>query len=781
MKNALDSAFSIRICAEASQIPGIEIPVWDFYSGADAELEVRRACLSVKRFGMEGKMRDRKKAEAAAKKLVAQMSLEEKASQLRYDSPAIPRLGIPAYNWWNEALHGVARAGVATSFPQAIGMAAAFDEELLRTVGDAVATEGRAKYNEYAKHNDRDIYKGLTFWSPNVNIFRDPRWGRGHETYGEDPYLTSRMGVAYVEGLQGTAGDGEGEYLKTAACAKHFAVHSGPEGLRHEFDARAGKKDMYETYLPAFEACVKEGEVEAVMGAYNRTNGEPCCGSDTLIRGILRGEWGFAGHFVSDCWAIKDFHEHHCVTKTPEESAAMALKAGCDVNCGVTYLHLLKAYEQGLVTEEEITQAAERLFTTRYLLGCFAETEYDKIPYEAVECREHLELAQKIAREGMVLLKNDGILPLRKDRLKTIGVIGPNADSRAPLVGNYHGTSSRYITMLEGIQDAVGEEVRVLYSEGCHLYKDRVEGLAWRQDRISEALTVAEHSDVVVLCLGLDETLEGEEGDTGNSYASGDKADLKLPESQRELLEAVAGCGKPVILCVLTGSAVDLNFADEHMNAILQVWYPGARGGKAAADILFGACSPSGKLPVTFYRDLEDFPAFEDYSMKGRTYRYLEKGPLYPFGYGLTYGRVEVRSATCESVSAQTPDLEKTGQGTAEMNMSDGDRSFAVKAVLENTGEYDTDEVLQAYIHAEDSAFAPLHPSLCAFTRVNLKAGEKKEVSLTIPASALTIVDEEGRRYVDGTHFGLYVGISQPDERSAELTGTRPMKIEITL
>ena len=781
MKNALDSAFSIRICAEASQIPGIEIPVWDFYSGADAELEVRRACLSVKRFGMEGKMRDRKKAEAAAKKLVAQMSLEEKASQLRYDSPAIPRLGIPAYNWWNEALHGVARAGVATSFPQAIGMAAAFDEELLRTVGDAVATEGRAKYNEYAKHNDRDIYKGLTFWSPNVNIFRDPRWGRGHETYGEDPYLTSRMGVAYVEGLQGTAGDGEGEYLKTAACAKHFAVHSGPEGLRHEFDARAGKKDMYETYLPAFEACVKEGEVEAVMGAYNRTNGEPCCGSDTLIRGILRGEWGFAGHFVSDCWAIKDFHEHHCVTKTPEESAAMALKAGCDVNCGVTYLHLLKAYEQGLVTEEEITQAAERLFTTRYLLGCFAETEYDKIPYEAVECREHLELAQKIAREGMVLLKNDGILPLRKDRLKTIGVIGPNADSRAPLVGNYHGTSSRYITMLEGIQDAVGEEVRVLYSEGCHLYKDRVEGLAWRQDRISEALTVAEHSDVVVLCLGLDETLEGEEGDTGNSYASGDKADLKLPESQRELLEAVAGCGKPVILCVLTGSAVDLNFADEHMNAILQVWYPGARGGKAAADILFGACSPSGKLPVTFYRDLEGFPAFEDYSMKGRTYRYLEKGPLYPFGYGLTYGRVEVRSATCESVSAKTSDLEKTGQGTAEMSMSDGDRSFAVKAVLENTGEYDTDEVLQAYIHAEDSAFAPLHPSLCAFTRVNLKAGEKKEVSLTIPASALTIVDEEGRRYVDGTHFGLYVGISQPDERSAELTGTRPVKIEITL
>ena len=312
-------------------------------------------------------MRDRRKAEAAAKELVSQMTLEERASQLRYDSPAIPRLGVPAYNWWNEALHGVARAGVATSFPQAIGMAAAFDDGLLRTIGDAVATEGRAKYNEYAKRGDRDIYKGLTFWSPNVNIFRDPRWGRGHETYGEDPYLTSRLGVAYVEGLQGTGEDGE--YLKTAACAKHFAVHSGPEGVRHEFNAEAGKKDMYETYLPAFEACVKEGEVEAVMGAYNRTNGEPCCGSDTLIRGILRGEWEFQGHFVSDCWAIKDFHEHHMVTYSAAQSAALALDAGCDLNCGSTYLHILSAYQQGLVTEEQITESAVRLFTARFLLG----------------------------------------------------------------------------------------------------------------------------------------------------------------------------------------------------------------------------------------------------------------------------------------------------------------------------------------------------------------------------------------------------------------------------
>lgn len=704
-------------------------------------------------------MRNREWAKEKAHELVSQMTLEEKASQLRYDAPAIPRLGVPTYNWWNEALHGVARAGVATSFPQAIAMAAAFDDELLKTVGDAVAAEGRAKYNEYSRHDDRDIYKGLTFWSPNVNIFRDPRWGRGHETYGEDPYLTSRLGVAYVEGLQGSQDD---DFMKTAACAKHFAVHSGPESVRHEFDAQASKKDMYETYLPAFEACVKEAGVEAVMGAYNRTNGEPCCGSPTLIQNILREEWDFQGHYVSDCWAIADFHMHHMVTKTPEESAALALKSGCDVNCGVTYLHLLKAYQQGLVTEEEITQAAERLFTTRFLLGCFDKNEYDDIPYEVVECKEHLELARKMAKESMVLLKNDGILPLNKDGLKTIGVIGPNADSRTPLVGNYHGTSSRYITLLEGIQDFVGEDVRVYYSEGCHIYKDRVEGLGWKQDRISEALTVAEHSDVVVLCLGLDENLEGEEGDTGNSYASGDKKDLELPESQRELLEAVAGCGKPVVLCMMSGSAIDMQFAAEHVNAILQVWYPGARGGKAAAEILFGACSPSGKLPVTFYKDLEGFPAFEDYSMKGRTYRYLEKEPLYPFGYGLTYGQVGVKAA------------ELTGA------VEEG-KELTIKAMVENSGKYDTDDVIQVYIKDLDSKNAVPNHSLCAFKRVSLKKGEKAEILLKVPYEALMAVDEEGKKYVDSSHFVLSVGTSQPDDRSISLTGTEPVKVEINL
>lgn len=702
-------------------------------------------------------MRDRDKARQLAKELVGQMTIEERASQLRYNALPIKRLGVPGYNWWNEALHGVARAGVATSFPQAIGMAAAFDVEMMKEIGDKIAIEGRAKYNAYSAKEDRDIYKGITFWSPNVNIFRDPRWGRGHETYGEDPFLTSQLGISYIKGLQG-----DGEYLKAAACAKHFAVHSGPEALRHEFDAEVTQKDLYETYLPAFEACVKEGQVEAVMGAYNRTNGEPCCGSPTLMKKILREDWGFEGHYVSDCWAIRDFHEHHKVTRTPNESAALALTTGCDVNCGNTYLFMLMALEEGLVTEEDITVAAERLFTTRYLLGQFDKTEYDEIPYDKVECEEHLELAQKAAREGMVLLKNQGILPLKKEALKTIGVIGPNANSRVALVGNYHGTSSRYITLLEGIQDEVGEDVKVLYSEGCHLYKDRVENLGWRQDRISEALIVAEESDVVVLCLGLDETLEGEEGDTGNSYASGDKEDLQLPKVQRELLEAVVKTGKPVVLCVMTGSAVDLQFADEHVDGILQVWYPGARGGKAVADLLFGKVSPSGKLPVTFYRDLEGMPEFTDYSMKGRTYRYLEKEPLYPFGYGLTYSKVKVKSAEQVGAVSET-------------------KGITIQAVVANEGSVATDEVIQVYIKDLESKDAVRNGSLCAFERIHLDINEEKEITLTVPYKALFAVNEAGESVLDSHSFNLSVGISQADARSVALTGQEPVILQLKL
>lgn len=711
-------------------------------------------------------MRDRASARKRAQELVSQMTLEEKASQLRYDAPAIPRLNVPAYNWWNEGLHGVARAGVATSFPQAIGMAAAFDTDLMGQVGQVIGVEGRAKYNAYSAHEDRDIYKGLTFWSPNVNIFRDPRWGRGHETYGEDPYLTGELGKAFVEGLQG-----DGEVMQAAACAKHFAVHSGPEAVRHKFDARASKKDMWETYLPAFEKLVKEADVEAVMGAYNRTNGEPCCGSKTLMQDILRGEWKFEGHYVSDCWAIRDFHENHMVTDTAEESAAMALKAGCDVNCGNTYLHMMKAYQDGLVTEEDITLAAERLFTTRFLLGLFDETEFDQIGYDKIECKEHLALADRATAEGVVLLKNNGILPLLKEKLGSIGVIGPNANSRAALVGNYHGTSSRYITVLEGIQDAVGDDVRVYYSEGCHLFRDRVEGLGWKQDRVQEAVSVAENSDVVILCVGLDETLEGEEGDTGNSYASGDKTDLLLPQSQRELVEAVLKVGKPTIVLNMTGSAMDLRNEQEQADAVMQLWYPGARGGRVVAQILFGEISPSGKLPVTFYRDTEELPAFEDYSMKGRTYRYIESEPLYPFGYGLTYGDVAVSAVSCSGSPAAC--------GT-EITLDNPD-SFKLHVKLTNQGQIGTGEVVQVYIKAQDAPDATPAAKLCGFARTRVEAGGEASVTIPIGAEAFTVVNEEGERLVEGKTFAVSVGLGQPDARTRELTGKECINFTVKL
>lgn len=701
----------------------------------------------------------RKRAREKAHELVGRMTLEEKASQLRFDAPAIPRLEIPAYNWWNEGLHGVARAGVATSFPQAIGMSAAFDPELVETMGKIVAVEGRAKYNSSSALDDRDIYKGLTFWSPNINIFRDPRWGRGHETYGEDPYLTGELGKAYVNGMQG-----DGEYMMAAACAKHFAVHSGPETLRHKFDARVSKKDLNETYLPAFEKLVKEADVEAVMGAYNRTNGEPCCGSKTLMKDILRDKWGFQGHFVSDCWAIRDFHTNHMVTDTAEESAALALKNGCDVNCGSTYLHLLEAVQHGLVSEDEITEAAERLFTIRFLLGLFEKTEYDEIGFDRLECAEHLEAADRATAESVVLLKNNGILPLKKDTLRAVGVIGPNADSRAALVGNYHGTSSRYITVLEGIQDSVSESTRVYYSEGCHLFREKVESLAWRQDRISEAVNVAKNSDVVILCLGLDETLEGEEGDTGNSHASGDKTDLQLPQPQRELAEAVIGVGKPVIVLNMTGSAMDLRYVQEHADAVMQIWYPGARGGRTVARLLFGELSPSGKLPVTFYNGVEELPDFEDYSMKGRTYRYFEGKPLYPFGYGLTYGNVTVDEVNC---GGRVFDR-KAGE-ELQWDVS-GNVKLSVK--VSNSSLVDTGEVVQVYIKDLDSAYAAPNAKLCAFSRVFVPGGGSKELELELDGDAFTVVNEEGEKVEDGHRFLVSVGLGQPDERTRELTGS---------
>ena len=705
----------------------------------------------------EKKVELRMKAREKATKLVEQMTIDEAISQLSYNAPAIERLNIPEYNWWNEGLHGVARAGTATVFPQAIGLAAAWNKELMREIGEVIAVEARAKYNVAKKHGDRDIYKGLTLWTPNVNIFRDPRWGRGHETLGEDPYLTSALCIEEIKGLQG-----DEEYLKTAACAKHFAVHSGPESKRHYFNAKASKKDVVETYLPAFKAAVCEAGVEAVMGAYNRTNGEPCCANTELIENILRGEWGFQGHFVSDCWAIKDFHEHHDITKNGVESSALALNKGCDLNCGCSYLCLKEALNKRLVTKEAIKNAAIRLFTTRYLLGMFEETEYDSIPYAVLDCKEHKALNLRAAEESIVLLKNDGLLPLKKSDIKVLGVIGPNADSRKALEGNYHGTAARYVTALEGLQDYLKDEVRVMYSIGCELSELKSEMLSkYENDRVSEALAVAECSDVVVLCLGLDENLEGEEGDMSNVYFSGDKEDLLLPKSQRVLLDAVLSTGKPVIVCIFTGSAMDLNKASG-ANALLQTWYPGAEGGKALANILFGEVSPSAKLPITIYQSIEDLPDFEDYSMKNRTYRYMKKDALYPFGFGLNYGNTNIEKVEILQDDTSTL-IEENKIITRDL------QEIKLSVTISNTG-MDTRDIIEVYVK-NDSKFAPPNPVLVAFEKVTVPNGKRKVIELTIPIKAFKIVNDNGEFVFDSNNSSVYIGTFAPNKRSLELTG----------
>ncbi len=690
-----------------------------------------------------------------ASELVKEMTLEEKCKQMLNKAPGIKHLGISSYNWWNEGLHGVARAGVATIFPQAIGLAATFDEELMERVGGAISTEARAKFNMQQLFHDTDIYKGLTLWAPNVNIFRDPRWGRGHETYGEDPYLTSRLAVSFVNGLQG---DDE-NYLKVAACAKHFAVHSGPEDQRHSFNAEVSKQDLYETYLPAFEACVKEAKVETVMGAYNRTNGEPCCGSKLLLQDILRDQWGFDGHVVSDCWAIKDFHEYHHVTEGPLESVALAVNMGCDLNCGNIFLYLEEAVNKGLVTDDQVTKAVERLITTRMKLGLFDDP--DKVPYNTLSFSEIDSMKMKevnldTARKSLVLLKNDKqLLPLDKNKINSIGIIGPNANNRRSLVGNYEGTSSRYITVLEGIQDYLGENKRIYYSEGCHLFKDKIEPLADANDRLAEVKAVCLNSDVIIACMGLDSGLEGEEGDQGNHYASGDKPDLNLPGLQEELLKIIYESGKPVVFVLLSGSAIAINWAQDYIPAIIQGWYPGAQGGRAIAEAIFGEFSPEGKLPVTFYHSTEELPAFTDYSMKDRTYRYMKGEALYPFGYGLSYTDFII-----DDVKLDTRELT--------------DRGINVNLRITNKGNMKGRETIQMYIKSEKPGTP--NPQLKAFTKVELLPGENKIIQIHLPLQAFSLCDEEGNKVVEEGSYSVYVGNSQPDARSISLTGKKPHK-----
>lgn len=683
--------------------------------------------------------------EERAKDLVSRMTVEVAAGQLRYDAPAIPHLGVKEYNWWNEALHGVARCGLATVFPQAIGFAATFDEKALKCAGEIISTEGRAKYNAFQAQGDRGIYKGLTYWSPNVNIFRDPRWGRGQETYGEDPYLTSRMGVAFVRGLQGD----DPKYLKAAGCAKHFAVHSGPEAIRHEFDAKASLRDMSETYLPAFEALCKEAGVEGFMGAYNRTNGEPCCASPTLMVKTLREDWGFEGYFVSDCWAIADFHLHHKITDTAPESAALAIKNGCNVNCGNTYLHLLTALQEGLITGDMIRESCVRLMTTRMKLGMFDEhTPWDQLTYEAVDCKEHRAENLKIARKSLVLLKNDGLLPLGKEKISSIAVIGPNADSNAALLGNYHGHYGQAATVLEGIEKAF-PDARIYRARGCHLWKDAAEDPGYFGDAVSDAVAAARLAQVVVLCMGLDETVEGEEMGKAGEQWTGDKQDLLLPRVQQRLIEAVLAVHKPTVIVNITGSAVDLGLGNEKANAVVQAFYPGALGGQAVAELLAGDFSPSGRLPVTFYHNSDTLPAFTDYAMEGRTYKYFGGTPLYPFGFGLSYTSFEYCDLALEA-------LEFAGPVRGQVR-------------IRNIGSRDSEEVVQVYLSRQNASVRTPRYQLVHFGRVCLKTGEEMVYHFEVNPHELALIRDDGTFFFEHGDMTLCAGGSQPDQRSLTL------------
>ena len=686
---------------------------------------------------------DYEKARQKAAEIVSQMTAEEKMQQLLYNAPAIERLGINEYNWWNEALHGVARAGTATVFPQAIALAATFSPETVKKCADVISTEARAKYNKSVEYGDRDIYKGLTFWSPNINIARDPRWGRGHETYGEDPFLTAEIGTAFIRGIQG-----EGEFLKASACSKHYAAHSGPEELRHGFDAKVTAKDMEETYLPAFQKTVEAG-VSGVMGAYSAVNGTPACANDYLISKKLRGEWGFKGYFVSDCGALNDIYQHHHFADTAEEAAAAALKAGCDLNCGDCYTSLIDAYEKDLVTEDEITESAIRLFTIRCLLGEFeSERPYSGITYDKVDCTEHRALNLEAAMQSAVLLKNgNSFLPLDKSKVKNIGVVGPNAISITGLEGNYEGKASEYITPADGIRRVFSDsEVRV--SIGCQYNYEKLGSWDGHENLISDGLAVASVSDVTVLCLGLDNRLEGE---------CGDKSSIRLPEIQIKLAEAVCDVCENVVVVIMCGSSIDIGRKlTEKAKAILWAWYPGSQGGLAIAKLLAGEKSPCGRMPITIYDSGKELPDFTDYSMSGRTYRFIKDDPLVPFGFGLSYTDIS---------------YEKAGI------LSDNDESIKIEVTLKNNGKYETDEKIQVYAEFSDSeSVTPLY-QLCAVKPVSIKPGETKQAELTIDRFWIKAVTAGGKRKEPDGGITLHIGSSQPDALSRRLGAPSPVSV----
>ena len=688
--------------------------------------------------------------------LLSRLTVSEKCAQLRWDAPAVERLGIPAYNWWSEALHGVGRNGRATVFPQAIGLASMWNTAAAERIASAIADEARAKHHEAARRGSRQQYQGLTFWTPNINIFRDPRWGRGQETWGEDPVLTAELGAAFVRGLQGD----DPKYLKTAACAKHYAVHSGPEADRHSFDVSPSAKDFRETYLPAFKRLVDEG-VESVMGAYNRVYGEPCCGSKLLLEDILRGEWGFEGHVVSDCWAIRDFHTTHKVTKTIEESAALALKNGCDLNCGSVYCDALEdALKLGLVTEADVDRALRRLLRARFKLGLFDPPEsvpYASIPMDVVNCEEHRRLAFDAAVNSFVLLKNkDGVLPLGPE-VSNLLLTGPLATSVDPMIGNYFGMSPAISTVMEGLARHAPEGLRMDFRQGCLLDRPRPNKADW-------AGFEAVKSDVVICCMGLSPTLEGEEGDALQSPHQGDRVRVELLENQLGYLKNIAAAIRErkaptkVVVLLFGGSAIAVPEVHEFADAVMQVWYPGEAGGDAIASVLFGKHAPGGRMPVTTPRSTEDLPPFDDYSMAGRTYRYMDDAKiLYPFGFGLGY----------------------TTFGYSGIEVTEAGAEVRVRATVANTGQRDGDEVAQLYISGPDGAVDQPRCRLARFRRVHVPKNGSAQVEWTLRPDDFAIVNESGERVQQGGEFILTVGGAAPLASAAALGAPEPVSTRL--
>ncbi len=666
--------------------------------------------------------------------LISLLTIDEKASLMLYNSPAIDRLSIPEYNWWNESLHGVARAGKATVFPQAIALAATFDEDLVFRVADAISTEARAKHHAAIRKGNRAQYLGLSFWTPNINIFRDPRWGRGQETYGEDPYLTSILGCAFVKGLQGN----HPKYLKAAACAKHYVVHSGPEKLRHRFNALPDERDFRETYLPGFQYLVEKAKVEAVMCAYNQTFDEPCCGSEYLLNDILRKEWNFEGHIVSDCWALDDIWYRHKVVNTRVDAAAMAVKAGVNLNCGYLYKYLPKAVDTGLIDEKIIDIALKPLLHTRFKLGLFDSDDlnpYAAVKPDVVNCEKHKQLAYEAAAKSIVLLKNkDQALPLKKETLKNLLVLGPTAADVTSLLGNYNGVSGELITFLEGIVDKVDEGTVVEYNQGFMFHNDSLFHGFWQAGR----------ADAIVVCIGINSLFEGEEGDAMLNSNGGDRIEIDLPDNQvkyvRMLKERIENT--PLIVVITGGSAIAIPEIDEMADAILFAWYPGEQGGHALADILFGDVNPSGRLPVTFYKSTDDLPPFEDYSMEGRTYKYFRGDPLYPFGHGLSY----------------------SGFKYSNLNLAYDNKKIKLSFKIKNTGEYAGDEVVQVYAKKLDPQVPQPIKKLIAIKRISIKEGEEKIVQVSTGPDQLKYWNTETQKYeIEPGKYEIQVGSSSTD------------------